>query len=286
MKWGGKFGFAVGKNREINYKTVMNKELFFKDTSRFIRSFFKSNLEITYRRATKTRHRFGFGYTDELLEDTVIKLNPEYFGNGVKRVRFPEIYYNMDYLDLDYNPYPLKGFRASVGIGKRGLTKSMNVWSLSVSTGTYLQLFPKTYFSFTADGTIRLPFKQPFYNSRLMGYGDVYMQGFEYYVVDGVAGGDVKTTFTRELFTFHLPVPRTRKQSVTKVPFRIFGKIYGNTGYVYNPEPGNNFLANRMLYSGGFGIDILTLYDVNIKLEYSFNQIGQNALYLHRNSNF
>jgi hypothetical protein len=36
-----------------------------------------------------------------------------------------------------------------------------------------------------------------------------------------------------------------------------------------------------MLYSGGLGIDILTLYDFTLKLEWSFNQIGQNGLYLH-----
>ena len=70
------------------------------------------------------------------------------------------------------------------------------------------------------------------------------------------------------------------------IPFRIYGKIYGNAGYAYNPQPGFNSLTNRMLYSGGLGLDIVTLYDVNIRLEWSFNQIGQNAIYLHKKSNF
>jgi len=70
------------------------------------------------------------------------------------------------------------------------------------------------------------------------------------------------------------------------VPFRIFGRIYSNAGYVYNPNPGLNHLNNRMLFSGGIGLDVVTVYDVSIKLDWSFNQLGQNGLYLHRKNNF
>ncbi|HET9826866.1 MAG TPA: POTRA domain-containing protein, partial [Chitinophagaceae bacterium] len=63
MKWGMRVGVALGKNREVNYNTINNKEVFLKDTNNFIRTFFKTNLELTYRRAIKTRHRFGIGYT-------------------------------------------------------------------------------------------------------------------------------------------------------------------------------------------------------------------------------
>ena len=55
---------------------------------------------------------------------------------------------------------------------------------------------------------------------------------------------------------------------------------------MYNPTPGLNTLNNKMLFSGGIGIDIVTIYDVSIKLEWSFNQIGQNGLYLHKKNNF
>ena len=41
-----------------------------------------------------------------------------------------------------------------------------------------------------------------------------------------------------------------------------------------------------MLYSGGFGIDILTFYDINLKIEYSFNQLNENGLFLHSNGGF
>jgi outer membrane protein assembly factor BamA len=286
MKWGAKFGFALGKNREVNYNTINNKEVFLKDTNNFIRSFFRTNFEITYRRAIKTRHRLGIAYTDERVEDTIVQLNPLYFASGHNRIRFPEVYYSMSYHNVDYIPYPLKGFEAQVNLSKKGFNHIVNVWELNVITGNYWQIFPKTYFSLNTAANLKLPFKQPFSNTRMMGYNDLSMQGYEYYVIDGVAGGFVKTAFSREFFNFNIPLPKTKYQSIHYIPFRIYGKIYGDAGYAYNPQPGLNSLNNRMLFSGGLGIDIVTLYDVNIRLEWSFNQIGQNGLYLHKKTNF
>ena len=121
---------------------------------------------------------------------------------------------------------------------------------------------------------------------RFLGYGDAFIQGYEYYVVDGVAGGFVKSTYTRELVSFSLRSPGIRNQLPQRIPFRIFAKIFGNAGYVHNPQPGANLLSNRMLYSAGIGIDIFTAYDFTMKLEWTFNQLGQNGLFLHRKSMF
>ena len=58
------------------------------------------------------------------------------------------------------------------------------------------------------------------------------------------------------------------------------------SGIAYNPQPGENALSNSLLHSAGIGIDIVTFYDVILRFEYSFNQLGQNGLYLHRKSIF
>ena len=63
MKWGINTGFAIGKNREVNYNTIYDKQVFFKDTNNFVRTFFRAFGEATYRPAIKTRHRFGISYT-------------------------------------------------------------------------------------------------------------------------------------------------------------------------------------------------------------------------------
>jgi hypothetical protein len=148
-------------------------------------------------------------------------------------------------------------------------------------------LLPKTYLNLHANGVLKLPFQQPFSNQQLLGYGDLIMQGYEYYVMDGVAGGTFETSLVREVFNFKINFPPNRFRTSGSIPVRIFAKIYGDAGYAHNPQDRNNPLTNKMLYSGGIGLDVLTLYDFTLKFEWSFNQLGENGLYLHnRNSSF
>ena len=286
LKWGLSGGFAIGKNREVNYNTINDKQVFLKDNDNYLRSFVTGNAEITYRRAIKTRHRFGISYTKEDVKDTVLSLNPSYFQEGRNNIHYPVLYYNITYYDLDYIPYPTKGYAAQVFLSKKGFNKVINVWELSAKGSASWRLSPKFFFNLNMFGGIRVPFRQPYINRRFFGYGDVFMQGYEYYVVDGVAGGYVKTTLTRELLNFDIRIPYKKGKAPLHIPIKFFGKIYGNTGYVYSPQPGENFLSNKMLYSGGLGIDILTFYDVTFKLEYTFNQLGQNGLFLQRKTIF
>jgi outer membrane protein assembly factor BamA len=285
MKWGINTGFSMGKNKEINYNSINDKQVFYKDED-FIRKFMNVWSELTYRRAIRTRHRFGIGYTREDIADTVAKLNPSYFQAVLTRIEYPSVYYSMTYYDLDYIPYPTRGYAAEVSLDKKGINKAMNLWQLAVKGSGNWPTGPKSFFSLNMYGVLKLPFKQPYYNQRLLGYSDVFLQGYEYYVVDGTAGGYLKASMTRKLVKFDIRIPGTKKLAPQRIPFNIYGRIYGNTGYIYNPYPGNNYLSNKMLYSTGVGLDIVTLYDFTLKLEWSFNQLGQNGLFLHKKTIF
>lgn len=287
LKLGFIAGFSTGKNKEVNYNTVNDKQAFIKDNNIFLSNFTNVYALVTFRRKIKTRHSFGFAYTTGEVNDTVINLNPSYFKTGIRRIRYPELFYNMSYFDLDYIPYPTKGYAVQVSFTKKGFDNTINLWQLALKgTGSW-HLDNKTFFSINIYTALKLPFRQPYFNQQFLGYGDAFMQGYEYNVIDGVAGGVLKTTVFRELLNFNIRIPPLKKgKEPLYIPFRFVGKVYGNSGYVHNPQPGNNFLSNKMLYSGGFGVDIVTFYDITIKLEYSFNQLGENGLFLHRKSIF
>jgi len=285
MKWGFNSGFAMGKNKEVNYNTINDKQAFLKE-DRYLRNFVNVSAEVTYRKAIKTRHRFGVTYINEVVSDTIVKLNPVYFPASQERISFPTFYYRMSYYDLDYIPYPTKGYAAEIYAGKKGLNQTINVWELSASGTGVWHTGRNTFFTLIGYGGIKLPFKQPYVTQHMLGYSDIFLQGYEYYVIDGVIGTYLKTTFTRKLFAFNVKLPSNKFWSAARIPFTFYGKIYGNAGYVYNPQPGDNSLSNKMLYSGGVGIDVLTFYDFVLKLEWSFNQLGQNGLFLHRKSIF
>jgi outer membrane protein assembly factor BamA len=286
LKWGAATSFVYGKNREINYNTVNDKQVFLKDPGVYLRKFASGHFGFSYRPAIRTRHSFGVGFSFEEVSDTVVALNPGYFDNERTRIGYPSIYYTLSYFDLDYIPYPTKGFALQFSVSKNGLNRHINLWQFHVKALGNWQVLPKTFFHLNTYGGIKAPFKQPYFNRRFLGYGDMFMQGYEYYVIDGVAGGYLKSTISRELVNLNIRVPRGKKKEPTYIPFRLFGKVYGNTGYVYNPQQEENSLSNQMLYSGGVGLDIITLYDVVVRLEWSFNQLGQNGLFLHRKTIF
>ena len=192
----------------------------------------------------------------------------------------------MTYLDLDYVPYPTRGYAVDFTLNKKGINKALNSWQASAQVSANWPVTKKSFVSLNFFGSIKLPFSQPYFNRRLLGYSDVFMQGYEYYVVDGVAGGYIKASFTRKMINFNLKIPGTRKLAPQRIPINIYGRVYGNAGYIYNPDQGNNRLANQMLYSTGLGLDITSIYDFTLKIEWSFNQLGQNGIFLHRKTMF
>jgi hypothetical protein len=130
-----------------------------------------------------------------------------------------------------------------------------------------------------------LPFKQSYINQRALGYSEFYLRGLEYYVIDGVAAAVAKYTLKKKLFAFKIKVPFHIK-AIPSIPFAFYAKTYADAGYSYIQKEFDTRLNNRFLYTGGFGIDVLSIYDLNVNFEYSFNQLGENGLFLHARVGF
>ncbi len=286
MKWGMNLTFLLGKNRELNYITISDKQQFLKSDD-YIRNFVMGSAEATYRKAINTRHRFGIAYTKEEVADTVVSLNPDYFKFGKNQVSYPTVYYIMTHYNLDYIPYPTKGYAAEIIVQKEGLTKYHNLLQVTAKGSGNWHIGEKSFVSLNAYGTIKLPFSQPYISQRLLGYNDIYLQGYEYYVIDGVAGGYLKAALTRRLISFKMKFPSIKNITPKKVPFGVYARIFGNAGYTHNPDREyNSTLTNKMLYSAGIGIDFTTIYDFTLRIDWSFNQLGENGLFLHKKAVF
>lgn len=287
MQWGYRLAVRTGKGREINYNTQNDKQLFSRHDN-FVRWFSNAGAELIYRPKLYSRHTFGFYYYQERISDTIAKLNPDYFGEAKTTIHFPDIFYQFSYVKMDYQPYPTRGIATRLKVSKLGFGPSFNLWQLHWKMMGAWPLGLKNIFTAESYAALKLPFHQPYINRRFLGYKDLSMRGFEYNVVDGVAGGYLRLQLAREMVRINVPLPTfiRKRATVTRVPFRIFAKVYSNAGAVYSPSVVNNYLQNRFLQASGVGIDILSLYDVTFRIEYSFNNFGQNGLFLHRTSNF
>ncbi|MBX2923946.1 MAG: hypothetical protein KF746_17235 [Chitinophagaceae bacterium] len=286
LKNGISFDFLFAQNKELNYVTDQNKQQFYKNDKEFVTDRLRIGVGYSYRTGYIRRHSVKLSYNIVRINDSAFKRNPEYFGNDAKKVNFPELNYQYQHFNLNYIPYPTRGFLWDVAFTKRGISKALNVWELSGKAGKYWEIAPKYVFSLVGLANVKLPFDQPFFNRQLMGYNDMFLRGLENYVVDGVGGGVSKATFFREIWNPKLKTG-LRSRSYGVIPFKFFVKVYGDAGYVYSKKiPGINPLNNKLLYSGGAGIDIVSIYDAIIFLEYSFNQLGEKGLFLQARLGF
>lgn len=288
-------GFRVSagytQNREIAYKTDprTNQLLQFKQ-DHFVRNAMFASVSYQARKGFFKRSYITLSYTYLNLDDSVItsKYNPEYFGTNRSSIGFPDLSYTFQYTNVDHINYPLTGTVAGVTVVKRGfgLAGSVNMVSVDAAYIRYLSHFHnRLYSTIQLYGKLKAPFKLAYINQRSLGYGEVYLRGQEYYVIDGSMAAVAKYTVKKKLLSFKIPFPFHIRQ-LPNIPFTFFAKAYGDLGYAYSEREFESRLNNRLLYTGGFGIDILTVYGININLEYSFNQLGENGLFLHGKGGF
>ncbi len=275
--------FSVSQSRQAYYNTDSNKLVYAGAYSGpVIQRNYEGGLSYVYRPAYASKHTFQFNYKDYRVSDTLLQLNPEYYANKSNHARFLELFYRYEYNGVDNWNYSLNGFKlVGNGVVRKGFEGLDFQSYATIEAGLFSNIAPGWYYSFVLRGRLMYPQDQPYFFRGGLGTQTDYVRGYEYYVIDGSNYGLLRFDFKREIFnrTWSFPV-----KYFTAIPLRIYPKIFADAGYITSPSPGNSFLSNRFLYSYGAGIDVVTLYDIKIRLEYAWNHLNQNGLYLHFNS--
>lgn len=283
------FSFAGGyvENKEFIYKTAFDNKPVHFNNGGFSRKNIFAGVGFNYRKNILSSNYFNITYNHISVADSLLlqPYNPAYFNSSSSSKNFFDISYTYQYLNANNAVYPLKGTIASVKLLKRGFGWSggINMLSAEGAYNKYWALKKNWYASVQLAAKAALPFNQPYINQRALGYGDINLRGLELYVVDAVAYEITRSTIKKKLFTVNVP-NLFKSSKYPTIPFTFFAKTYADLGYAYNKKQFETNLSNKLLYTGGFGIDIFSLYDVTLKLEYSFNQLGKNGLFLQAQS--
>lgn len=279
-------GFAYATQKELNFLTLNNKQQFFRQDS-IVRETVRFDVTYSYRPDVRQRHYFRLTFNKEHVADTIIRLNPQYFPIQGTRFRWLDFNYQFKYYNVDYIPYPTRGWMMEANLYSRLFQSDANLWQASARVAYVLPITPDVRFiHFEGIGVVKSPVNRAFVNQRLVGYGYTQMRGLEYNVVDGSAAGILKTTFHQRLLSVILQNP-VQSKSHDRIPFRIFLKAFADVGYSYNRFANNtNTLNNTMLRSWGIGLDIVSIYDFVFKIEFSMNQLGTDGVYLHSRNDF
>ena len=285
------FGVAAGftQNREVGYKLNYNNKILNYKKNGFVRNNFSAAIGYSIRKGFFKTTNISVGINYQNIDDSIIsiKYNPSYFNSENNKQLIPDFGIGVSYTNTDNNNYPQKGLIYSYGISKRGLQFTGGINSVSLS-GSFAKFFKHTHNFFSivqSSALIKLPFEQAFINRRALGFGSLTLRGLEIYLIDGVAAGVAKYTLNKKVTEFKIPIPFKIK-SLPYIPFKIFAKTYTDVGYSYLSKKYDSRLNNRLLYTGGFGIDVVTFYDIVFKVEYSFNQLGEKGLFLRGKGGF
>ncbi len=270
---GFNFGIAHSKQKELNYATdSLNRQQFYKVNNGFARTIFRADASYSYRPDQYWRHNLRVSYNQESINDTITKINANFYPNGLQSIWYISAMYTAQYIKFDYIPYPTKGIAAVLSINKRGMFGDNPMWIFQAGVTAAKKLTKKAYLRGEFAGILKTPSNNIFINQNLFGYGDFNLRGQELYVIDGISGALAQITAGYELLSFNVKTP-LKNPAYKKIPFKFYGKIFTDWGYAHNPNK-QSLLGNKLMKTWGIGLDILSIYDFVFRLEYSFNQLG------------
>ncbi len=279
LKHGLNFGVSYSTGREINFMTDSNKILFYSN-EQYPYQKFQARFGTTFRKKYVAIHELQLSYNFFSITQSLFDRNPDFLG-GKKRVNYFELMYNYEYNNTDVRVYPTNGMDFRINISKKGLgiDKDINQFMIYNETSYYKKLSNAFSTSFVFRGRLSFDDKQPYITNRALGYKNEYVRGYEYFVIDGSHYAILRSNLRYKL------LDKLISQNIVKfikyIPVRLYAKVFDDVGYVKNQFPGNSFLNNRFLNGYGAGLDIVISYYAKFRIEYSFNHLMQNGLFLH-----
>lgn len=284
QKHGIGLGSGYSRSRELAFATANNKLQFTRHNNDFLYHNFFANASWYYRAAYHSRHILTLGYNTYRVGDTIVQLNSDYFRNSSTKLSYLELAYRYEYNGVDNWNYPRRGLKIVASAVSRWGIEGMNYQGLAgIELGLFTRLKKRWLGSFVFRGRTTFTEQQPYFLQAALGYKSNYVRGYEYYVVEAnhfaIGRLSLKYEAMRKRF-HHLPF-----RYLPELPVWVYPKVFVDAGYAANNKLlKSNSLTNTLLYSFGLGLDIITAYDLKLRIEFAYNHLGENGLYLHANS--
>lgn len=281
---------SYSRAHELSYKTTGNKLDFLKVREAWQIEQILASFTLISRPKLFQSQRFTLEYRDNTVSDTVAKvLNPDFFLNSQTRQRHFSAVYSIAFDYRDFRPYPQKGWRAVLEFRKNGLLPSDDL-QLFRAFAEWDQYFSfNDWLSLELVGKLRTSLprrKPPQSNNQALGYGSNLVRGYDYYVVDGLDFGVLRSSWHLRLFEGQFNMGRFMPvKAYRKMPITVFFAINNDIGWANDPHyAATNPLSNRLLYGFGPGLDLLLYYDKSIRCEWTWNDLGEGAFFLRVNT--
>ncbi|QCR25175.1 hypothetical protein C1N53_19310 [Pontibacter sp. SGAir0037] len=280
---GLEFGVANYSSHAIDFNTTSNQQRFLiLDEDRPIRRNSVS-LGVIQRESVQRQAGARVSYRQEQVLDTVRRLNPDYYLNSsIQRQAAQFELYKVINLRESFS-YPLGGSYFEAIIGQTFFFKDSGtpITTIRAKYVDYMKLSDKFYYSVGGEGQVRLSKEYAYADNQAIGFR-ANIRGYELNVIGGQHYGIFKQTLSYELLNIKsIRIKQIKNPKFNNIPLSVYFTTFTDAGYaVDNVFYAQNPLANRLLYGGGVGLNIVTFYDFVFRFEYAINREGNRGLYI------
>lgn len=281
---------SYATNNNVAYQTENNK-LRFLNTNVLLRERFLATVRFTRRNRFYNLHRIESRLHYNRIADTIARLNPGYFLDGRTTQQYLYLSYEFIHDRRDQVAYPLRGRYFSAEVERLGLLPGDDVGKTIVraNLARFGQLGKRYFWTLNGRFMVSTPARQPYNEYRALGFGAEYLRGYENYLIDGQHAVLLKATFKRELFSVEFALPQLIPlRQFQTIPLAVYVSAFSDYGYVHDPSrhPGNSRLANTWLFSTGAGLDVVTFYNLVLRLHYAVNRQGDRGVFFNFTTDF
>ncbi len=298
QKRGLVFNFDYGEPRNLAYFTA-DHILKYVRLEHTLKRTYGMGITYSYRKSFYETHSLSAGYRSGTIADTIRNGNPNYFKNGTTSQHYIGISYSFNSDHRDVILYPLKGFQYTAYLAYAGLGSStVNLFEINLTHARHWDLKRRFYLSNYTSGFLSTPTSQPYNLYSALGYRRQVIRGYEIYVIEGPKYFLNKTTFKKRIFNRTWRWEDFPIEQFRHIPLAIYIKGYMDLGYVQNypyyqyylPEPNtigiNTRLTNHLLAGAGGGVDIVSIYDLVFRFEYTFTREGTHGFFFNVKKEF
>lgn len=261
--------------------------------SEALRRTHRAEIGLTKNWGPRKQLRLRLDYTNLRFADSIYLYNPRFITNASQREWYPSLRLAYANDQRDYRSFPLRGYKYQIlfrqaglsSIGTTQFTRIGATWAQHIPLGKRWNIAYGTHHMLTFGK--RVPWQEKTFigiqtnEFRGLGYN---IRGYEPYAIDGdyihISKAEVKYALF-PIKTVHIPeIPFGPFQTF---PLGVYLSAFADGGRVEDRSFNNDdpFLKGEWLLGYGLGLNIIGFYDNLLRIEYSWNRLGQGGIYFH-----
>lgn len=260
-------------------------ELLFYDSDAVLRKRFYSTTSLSYRPSFYHQHEIGINYHDNSISNELLNQTINYLNRNQLKQQYIKLFYNFNLNKTNINYYPTSGYELNIAVFQNGIGNWQGVNQAVIETdfSMYKNLRKKLNVATRLSLKASTATDESYILQEGLGYEEDFVRGYQPFVIEGQNYGlwrnEIKFNFLNFSHDFGKMIP---VKQFREVPYSFYLKIFSDYGFSSNTiDRLDASLQNRLISGHGVGLDIVSYYDLVLRLEFSVNQEITSGFFVH-----